>query len=104
MGVTSVPNEAQWYHAALAVSDGIERSCWVSFREDGITVPDGLKVVVARAIAAMLGQLKPSVTPGLQSETFSSYSYTLADTAAASDSLAAFSGDIKRYRRPFLGA
>lgn len=104
MGLTEIPNLAQWSYVALAISDMIERYCWYSWRDNEVAVPAGLQLIVARAIASAATQTQPTATAGLKSESFSSYSYTLADGVSASAALSPFYNDLRLYRKPFLGA
>lgn len=103
MGISDVANEAQWTFAALAVSDYVERWCHYSWRMESAAVPYGLQLIIARAISTLLGRLSPNTTEGVVSESFSSYSYSLAQGVSTSEALSPFYADLKMYRRVFLG-
>lgn len=101
MGISTISDESKWTFAALAVSDMVERRCFYSWRNAEKVVPYGLQVIVARATANLMNVMIESHDASIQSESFSSYSYSLTQNSASI--LSAFIDDLRCYIRPFLG-
>lgn len=99
---TTVTNTAQWTWLALAVSQWIEHSCHYSWRTEAIAVPIGLQVICAKAIRAYTSYVS-TATGKLQSESFTSYSYSLAAGQDLTSALAPIKPELALYTYHTIG-
>ena len=115
----AVADVAQWRWIALMVSDSVESYLCRSYRVAQVPpltlecdtvvaavtpVPMGLVAVVCLCIRDALKLAQGQTNAGMKSETLRGYSYTLADTVAATDTVSAYAQALRPWRRLFLGA